>query len=240
MPRKPRALRGFLSRHDLGGSAMSRTSPRRGVVVLARLFAALVAMPDLGGPSLVAQAPSVSPREVFRRFWPYMHGRRRYLALTLLFVTVGPALDAAEIWLFKLVIDDVLVPHDFARFLPIAAAYLGLTLAGAVLGFLDDVVSAWLSQGFLLQLRTDVFRHVQNLSLEFFESRRLGDTMARVTGDVTAIETFLISGVTDAVSYVLRLVFFTGALFVLSWQLALVSLTVATLFWLAARQISHV
>ena len=49
----------------------------------------------------------------------------------------------------------------------------------------------------------------------------------------------MLSGVTDALSYLLRIVFFSAALFYLQWDLALVSLLVAPLFWFAAKRFSR-
>ena len=139
------------------------------------------------------------------------------------------------IWMFKLVVDDVLVPRDFGPLPWIALAYLGLTLLAGALSFLDDYVSTWVGERFLLSMRTDFFRHLQGLSIGFFERRRLGDVLSRLTGDVAAIESFVLSGVTDAISYGLRIVFFAGALFYLQWDLALASLIITPLFWLIAQ-----
>ncbi|MFB6805648.1 ABC transporter ATP-binding protein [Streptomyces sp. NPDC056387] len=189
--------------------------------------------------AVVAAAPPVTPREAFRRFWPYTRGGRRWLVPILLFSIVGPLLDAAEIWLFKVVVDEVLVPRDLGPFLWIALAYLGLVLCSGVLGFADDVMSTWVGERFLLALRADVYRHVQGLSLGFFERRRLGDVLARITGDVDAIETFLLSGVTNALYYVIQLGVFLGLLFYLSWDLTLLALVIVPLFWGAARRFSR-
>ncbi|MET7285814.1 ABC transporter ATP-binding protein [Streptomyces sp. NPDC005573] len=188
--------------------------------------------------AVVAAAPAVSPREVFRRFWPYTRGGRRWLVPVVVFSMAGPVVDGAEIWLFKLVVDDVLVPRDLRPFLWIAPAYLGLFLCSGVIGFADDVTGTWVGERFLLSLRSDVFRHVQGLSLGFFERRRLGDVLSRVTGDVDAVETFLLSGVADALSYVIRLGVFLGLLCYLSWDLTLLTLVVVPLFWCAARYFS--
>jgi len=185
-----------------------------------------------------ALAPSLPLREIFRRFWPDARPYRRWLPLLLLFVAIGPALQTAEIWLYKLLVDNVLVPHDFDRFLPIALAYLGLTLLGGLVTFGDDYLSDWVGERFLLDLRTRVFGHLQNLPLDALAARRRGDLVARLTSDVDEIETLFISGITDAVSYLLRIVFFVGALLYLSWQLTLVSLVVAPAFWLASRLFS--
>jgi ATP-binding cassette subfamily B protein len=198
---------------------------------LSRLF---VARSD--GPLLVAQAPPVPVREIVRRFWPDARSFRRYLWLGLVLVAVVPLVETAQIWLFKLVVDDVLVPRDFRRFGWIAVAYVGLTLVAGVLAFADDYLSTWIGERFLLSLRTRVFRHVQTLSLDFFERRRLGDVLARLTGDVASIENFVLSGVADAVAHSLRVLLFAGALFYLDWRLALVSLFVAPLFWFLATR----
>jgi ABC-type multidrug transport system fused ATPase/permease subunit len=189
--------------------------------------------------AVVAAAPPLSPREVFRRFWPYTRGRRRWLAPLVLFSLVGPLVDAAELWLFKIVVDEVLVPRDLKPFLWIAPAYLGLIVASGVLGFADDVTSTYVSERFLLSLRSDVFRHVQGLSLGFFERRRLGDVLSRVTGDVDSVETFLLSGIADGLYHVIRLGVFLGLLFYLRWDLTLLALVIVPLFWGAARHFSR-
>ncbi|MEV6580063.1 ABC transporter ATP-binding protein [Streptomyces sp. NPDC051582] len=189
--------------------------------------------------AVVAAAPPVTPRQAFRRFWPYTRGGRRWLVPILLFSMIGPLLDAAEIWLFKVVVDEVLVPRDLRPFLWIALAYLGLVLASGILEFADDVLSTWVGERFLLALRSDVYRHVQGLSLGFFERRRLGDVLSRITGDVDAIETFLLSGVANALYYVIQLGVFLGLLFYLSWDLTLLALVIVPLFWGAARRFSR-
>ncbi|MGW1377445.1 ABC transporter ATP-binding protein [Streptomyces sp. NPDC002446] len=189
--------------------------------------------------AVVPAAPPVSLREVFRRFWPYTRGGRRWLVPLLCFSLVGPVLDGAEIWLFKVVVDDVLVPRDLSPFLWIAPAYLLLVIGSGVLGFADDVLSTWVSERFLLALRAEVFRHVQGLSLGFFERRRLGDVLSRVTGDVDAVEAFLLSGVANALYYVIEVAVFLGLLFYLRWDLTLLALVIVPLFWSAARHFSR-
>jgi ABC-type multidrug transport system fused ATPase/permease subunit len=196
-----------------------------------------VAAPE--GEQVVAAAPALPVRQIFRRFWPYTHGGRKWLLPLVAFCVVGPAIDAAEIWLFKVVVDEVLVQRDLSPFLPIALAYVGLGLASGVLSFADDVTSTWVGERFLLALRADVFRHMQRLSLGFFERRRLGDVLARITGDVDAVETFLLSGVAEALWYVMRLGIFVGMLFYLSWDLTLFALVIVPLFWWAARYFSR-
>jgi ATP-binding cassette subfamily B protein len=153
-------------------------------------------------------------------------------------IALVPLVDTAMIWMFKVVVDQVLVPQDFGPFVWIAAAYIGLTLLAGALGFADDYLANWIGERFLLDLRTRFFAHLQGLSLDFFDRRRLGDLISRLTGDIASIEAFVLSGVTDSLSYLLRILLFSAALFYLQWDLALVSLLVAPLFWFAAKRFS--
>jgi ATP-binding cassette subfamily B protein len=189
---------------------------------------------DLPRPrELVEHAPSMSLRTIFRRFWPYARPYRCWLVVDLVLILLVPAIEAAQIWMFKLMIDDVLVPRHFAPFLWIAAAYLTLTVFAGVVSFTDDYLSTWIGESFLRSLRVSLFQHVQGLSLDFFEKRRLGDVLSRLTGDVSSIETFVVSGVAQSLAYVGQVVIFTVLLFYLRWELALMSLAVTPVAWIA-------
>ena len=192
-----------------------------------------------GGEALIGAAPPVAVREIFRRFWPYARPFRLWIAAGVVLAALLDLADVSSIWLLGLVIDRVFVPHDFGPLLWIAGLYVGITLYEALLGFLERYIGAWTAERFLLSMRTDLFRHVQSLSLDFLDRRRLGDVLSRLTGDVGAIEDFVLSGVVDAASYGFAILFFSGALFVLDWRLALVSLTVAPFFWFTVRHFSR-
>ena len=209
------------------------TRPRffgRGRVVLTPLS-------DAAAPprSLVEHAPVVPLRGILRRLWPDVRPYRKWIALDLVLILLVPSIEAAQIWMFKLLIDDVLVPRHFGPFLWIALGYFALTMCAGVVSFGDDYLSAWIGEGFLRSFRLSLFRHLQSLSLDFFERRRLGDILSRLTGDVAAIETFVLTGVAQSLAYVVQIAIFAGLLFYLSWQLALIALAVAPLAWLATK-----
>ena len=194
--------------------------------------------PTAQGDGLVAAAPVVALREIFRRFWPIARPYRAWFALALAAILLATAIETAQVWVFKEVVDEVLVPKDLGPFAWLALAYVGLALLDGLVAFADDYASTWVGEHFLLDLRRRVFAHMHTLSLDFFERSRLGDLMSRLTGDIGAIESFVLTGVADFVSYIARIVFFTGALLVLDWRLALVSFLVAPLFFVAARRFS--
>ncbi|MCY7287691.1 MAG: ABC transporter ATP-binding protein/permease, partial [Cryobacterium sp.] len=191
------------------------------------------------GGGVIERAPAVPLTALVRRFWPDARPYRRWIPLGLVLIALSTAIVTLEIWLFKLVVDDVLIPGEVGPLLWIGLAYLGLTLAGASVDFGDTYLRDWLSNRFILNLRVRLFEHVQLLSPTALGRRRLGDLIARIVDDVRSIETFVLSGFFDALAHLLRIVFFSGALIYLDWRLALVALVVTPLFYLTARFFSR-
>jgi ATP-binding cassette subfamily B protein len=195
--------------------------------------------PHAEGATIIDASPPVGVVTIFRRFWPFARPYRRWLAVMLLLVPVAPAVASVGVLLFKRLVDDVLVPHDFGPFPTLAIAYVGLTIIGGTASFFDDYLSTLVGERFILDLRAHVFRHLQDLSLDFFERRRLGDVIARLTGDVSSIENIVLSGVTSVLGYLLRITFFAGLLFYLRWDLAVISLAVAPIFLVTGRRFAR-
>ncbi len=205
--------------------------------LLDRLAVALAPAPD--ADRLVAAAPAVPLRTAFRRFWPLARPMKRVFAAGLVLAALLPAIEAAEIWIFKLIVDDVLATGELGPLAGYALAMVALALVGAALSFGDEYIATWVGERFTLALRTSLFSHLQRLEPDALDRRRHGDVLARLTGDVHAVETLLLSALGELVQCVARLVFFAGALALLSWKLALAALVVVPLFVWAARSFSR-
>jgi ATP-binding cassette, subfamily B, bacterial len=187
--------------------------------------------PEEDTAPIVEHAPGLTLRQVLTRFWPRLRPLRGWLLLAFALLAAAPAIEVVEILLFQRLVDDVLVPAAWEPLVWLVAVFLGLNLLSAVISGFDDYLATWISQKFLLDLRTDVFRHVLSLPLHVHERRRLGDVMSRLTSDVAAVETFMIGHLANGIDAVVRILFFVGALFYLDWALALASLVVVPLFW---------
>jgi len=211
-----------------------RARPRR---VLTR--AAALLRPERDVAPLVGEAPPMTIAQVARRFWPDVRPLRWWLLLLVVLLAAAPLIAVLEVLLFQKLVDDVLVPATLGPLLWIAALYVGLNLLSAVLSGTDDYLSTWISQRFLVGLRTQVFGHVLAHPSHVHDRNRLGDTMSRLTSDTAAVESFMIGQFANGTGAVLRLVIYAGALFWLQWQLALVALIAAPLLWWVATHFSR-
>ncbi|MFF2385276.1 ABC transporter ATP-binding protein [Streptomyces sp. NPDC058108] len=177
-------------------------------------------------------------RAAFARFWPLTRGDRGRLAAVVGCVVVAALAETAAILLFARLTDHALAAGSLAAFWGPAGAWLGVAVAGAVVGYLGNTLAVRTAERFVLRLRAGVFRHVQGLSPDFFRGHRRGDLVERLTGDVEAIEQMVVSGVVGTVSAAFSALFYAVAALWLRWDLALVTFVLAPLFLLAARRFS--
>src|ERR1700750_2122979 len=93
-----------------------------------RLRAAFVVEGTDAGP--VAAAPAVGMLAIARRFWPYARPYRPWLVLTRGFIALDAALETGAVWLFKVLVDQVLVPRDLHALVWVAALFVAVAIGG--------------------------------------------------------------------------------------------------------------
>jgi ATP-binding cassette subfamily B protein len=115
----------------------------------------------------------------------------------------------------------------------IVIAFVGAGLLGIVCTYAQTYFTGWTGERMLADLRNHLFRHLQRLSLGFYERNRAGVLISRMTNDVEALDQLVTDGVTSLVQNSLTLVASAVILFLLSWKLALVTLTIVPLLVVA-------
>ncbi len=182
--------------------------------------------------------PTIPARTAFRRFWPLTRGLRRHLLAVWLCTILAALAETEAILLFSELTDHALQKGSLAAFWAPAAKWLGIAVAGALVAYAGNSLAAWATERFVMRLREQVFDHIQTLPPHFFQRHRQGDLLSRLTGDVEAIETMVVSGLVGAASAVFSALFYAAAAFWLRWDLAAATFVLAPLFWLAARRFS--
>jgi ABC-type multidrug transport system fused ATPase/permease subunit len=108
----------------------------------------------------------------------------------------------------------------------IVVAFVAAGALGIATSYAQTYFTGWTGERMLADLRNHLFRHLQRLSLGFYERNRAGVLISRLTNDVEALDQLVTDGVTSLVQNTLTLLGSAIVLFVLSWKLALATLTV--------------
>ncbi|HEY3592313.1 MAG TPA: ABC transporter ATP-binding protein, partial [Polyangiaceae bacterium] len=156
----------------------------------------------------------------------YLKGQRKYVGLTLLFGTVGFTLSFVYPWLIGSVIDTV-VTTTSRPWMERRARLIWLTELGVGAAFLHAVVvygrghfNVHLGDRIMVDLRRQLFEHLQRLSLRFYAKERTGAVLSRVLHDVHEATSIIYNGLIvagmDGVQLVIALVLLTSISFKLT------------------------
>jgi ATP-binding cassette, subfamily B, bacterial len=140
--------------------------------------------------------------------------------------------------IFEAIVGRVLERHHVAGFWALAGAWLAIAAAGA-LAMAGSRRLAGLAAGRVqLRLRDSVFARAQRLPADYFDEKRLGDLLIRLTDDVAVVEGAIAAGPVTLVTSAVSIAVFAAAALVIRWDLALAAFAAAPAFWLLARGFS--
>jgi ATP-binding cassette, subfamily B, bacterial MsbA len=96
----------------------------------------------------------------------------------------------------------------------------------SVFGYLQSYLMALVEQGLMMDIRNDLYRHMNNLSLSYFSNERTGNLISRVTNDVNVVNGGVSASFVTLIREPLLILVFLGMAFTLSWKLTLLSFVV--------------
>ena len=156
---------------------------------------------------------------------------RTALALGSLLAATLTAL--APPYLAKLAIDDGIRGGDLQALTLVIGLFVAAGVANLLASAAQTYFTGWTGERVLADLRNKLFRHLQRLSLGYYERNRAGVIISRLTNDVDALDQLVTDGVTTFVQSLLFLVGTSIILFLLDWRLALAALLVLPLMAIA-------
>ena len=175
----------------------------------------------------------------FKTLNKYIADYRWQFILLFICLIFDAAFDSVFRASLKFIIDAAIVPQNYSLLISI----LSLLVVGAILyiciGVLGLSLGARLGIAITNNIRYSLFEHLQNLSMEFFGRRSAGDIVKCLMSDVQKVENGVITmGLTVVILVLCNLLFSIFFLFLLNWQLALISLIGLTLCAIAPAKIA--
>jgi len=179
--------------------------------------------PKCGGEYAGGNCPRCrGKRRIFFRLLRYARPHKLVFLLTMLLMLLSTAMNLAPPYLQKILFDEILIgKRRVGLLLPVVLALLGFAAAGLVISMYAGRLNGWLGSRLAYEIRAEVFRHLQQLSLSFYDRLQIGAVMERVSQDTGAVQEFLSFGLRIIVVQTLLLVLSGAMLFIMNWRLAL-------------------
>src|SRR6266699_73391 len=178
---------------------------------------------------------------IMRRLLTYVRPYMRLVIAALLLLVLFSLIDLIGPALTGYAIDQYIAPKTQSLSLSargnglllIAGIYLLVLTVGMALRYLHVFILNVMGQRIMLDMRSQMFDHLQRLSLSFFDHNPVGRLMTRLTNDVDSLNEMFTSGAISIFGDVLTIFGITVLLLVINWQLALGAFVVMPpLFWI--------
>ncbi len=158
-------------------------------------------------------------------FLKYSLRYKGWLIWTIFISSLSSALGAAPAWLTKYLVDDVLISKNGKTMILIGAAIFITTVLKLVTAYYSSTTSSYLTEKIRRDIKIDIFEHIENLPMSYFTQNKLGDIMARLSGDSSSLGKigFLLF---EMLREFLTVLIFLIRMFQVDFILALVSITV--------------
>ena len=171
---------------------------------------------------------------LMKRLLQYLQPYKPYVAVAIVLLVASSLLQVVGPWLTQVAIDDVFPNRNTSLLATLAAAYFASVLVGVVLLYAQGVLTTWLGQRVMYDLRTEIFRKLQRLDLRFYDRNPVGRLMTRITSDVETLNELFSSGVVAVFGDLFTLAFILSAMLYMDWRLALITFSVLPFVMLTA------
>lgn len=177
---------------------------------------------------------TIYDHEVVMRLLAYIRPYWRRMILSFVAMMTYTATVVALPKIIQVVIDDYIKAEDLGGLNLVALVFIGVAVFQFAANYFHMRMLAFVGQGVLLALRMDLFRHLQQLSMSFFDRNESGKVMSRLQNDVQQLQE-LTSMVTQTGANILSLVGIVAIMFWMDVQLALITLTVIPLLLIVLK-----
>jgi ATP-binding cassette subfamily B protein len=174
-------------------------------------------------------------RRVAVLFKPY----RLRLSAVLALIVVSSAVGVVSPFLLRAILDRAIPRHDVGLLSWLAGGMIAISIFGGVIGVAQTLLSNQVGQRVMHDLRSQVYRHLQRLSLAFFTRTRTGEVQSRISNDIGGVQSVVTSTATSIVSNVTTVLATIVAMIALDWRLTLFALVLLPLFILLTRRVGN-
>ncbi|KLO22465.1 MULTISPECIES: ABC transporter ATP-binding protein [unclassified Marinitoga] len=132
-------------------------------------------------------------------------------------------------YFFKVAIDKYIANNDLNGLFMIGGLILLLNIIALFLSRIRIIEMGKITNKIVLNIRHELYEHIQKLSFSFFDSRPVGKILARVVNDVNSLQQLFANSITSLIPELLTLIFVAAIMFYMNYKLALASMIILPL-----------
>jgi len=174
-----------------------------------------------------------------KRMLGFARPYRKVLAIFMVVVVIDAVVAAVNPLIFRAIIDNGILAKDQSVVIGFALLAAVLAVVDACLSLYERRVSAVIGEALIYDMRSKVFRHIQEMPIAFFTRTQTGALISRLNNDVIGAQQAFTDLLSNVVGNLVLVVIVLVTMFVLSWQITLVALLLLPIFLFPARRVGQ-
>jgi ATP-binding cassette subfamily B protein len=179
------------------------------------------------------------PKGIVKRIAGFARPYRFQLAIFLGLIVVSALVGAANPLILRAIIDNGIIKHHPNQVIVLALVVAGLAVVSAGLSLWQRWISARIGEGLIFDMRTKVFTHVGRMPIAFFTRTQTGALISRLNNDVLGAQQAFTDTFSSVIGNLITVAVTLAVMFVLSWQITLLSLAMLPVFVFPARWVGR-
>lgn len=163
-------------------------------------------------------------KRIAGRLFGYLKNYKKEIVVVLFAMTITVGISLYNPIVIEEAIDNYVAKSDFNGLIRLAVFAVVLNLIYVLMVKVRMYVMSLISNKIILNIREEVYEHIQELSFTFFDSRPTGKILARIIGDVNSLKDVLAKAVTNIIPNTLTIIGVLVIMLVKDWRLALAAL----------------
>jgi ATP-binding cassette subfamily B protein len=169
--------------------------------------------------------------KLMRRLLKYLRPYKWHVVAGIALSIAVSAMEAVRPYFTKIAVDENIAHRDSHGLLMTTIFFFGVMVLRGVMQYLNTYLTQWIGQRTIFDLRMEVFEHLQQLGLKFYDRNPIGRLITRVTNDIEVLNEMFSSGIVMVFSDVFTIIGILYFMFSMNWELALISLSVLPLLF---------
>ena len=174
------------------------------------------------------------PKKTLLRLWSYLKKHRFKMIIVTIMIIIMTLTSVLGPLLMSYILDDFIGSGKIEGFIWIILLLGFIYFINSLFDFLANFIMVKVSEDTLYNIRKDLFNHMENLSLNFFDTNKKGDLMSRFTNDITIISNALSEAAIQIISSTITLIGVTIIMFAFNPTLAITTIVPVPLLFVLA------
>lgn len=164
--------------------------------------------------------------KILLRIFSYLKPFKKKVFIVISLMVFVMICNVMNPYLLEVAIDKYISKGKIKALLILGAIMLAYNFLAMLASKLRMNLMATVTNKIILNMRQELYTHIQKLTFSFFDNRPVGKILARIMGDINSLQNLFDDSITSLIPDTLNLIFVAIMMFIMNWRLALASITI--------------